>query len=71
MTAAQLDSQIASTLTAISAGQGSQKYKIGSRSLQRAPLQDLMAWLSALSAEKSRRADTTGGVGVVSFGNAT
>lgn len=47
---------------------GGESYSIGTRSLKRPSLASIMEQLAAISTEISSRADTTGGTGVVEFG---
>ncbi len=68
LTDAQLTTQIAETISAISRTMNASSYRIGSRSLGRVGLEDLKSYLSDLSREQEDRGDKTGGTGVVEFG---
>lgn len=67
-TLAQLETQLTNVQAKIDKALNAEEYGIGSRNLRRPSLDALQKREMALSLEISRRQDTTGGIGVVEFG---
>lgn len=69
LTVAQLETMRDDLLTGIAkASAGAVEYNIGSRGLKRASLTELTNTLNLVSRELAARADQSGGVGLVEFG---
>ena len=69
LTDAQLSSAISAYTSALSGGPlNAKRYKIGTREKENPSLTEIAAILSALNSEVADRANVTGGVGVVGFG---